>query len=362
MSKTIPSFRSGACFTLSVLVASGCTSLGPATIPRDRFDYSSAMDESWKRQVLLNIVRLRYLDPPSFVDVGQIVSGYSLSEGVNAGGQVAKGNPAPTFASIGGTAVFTDRPTITYTPLTGNRFVRGLMTPIAPEAMFYTIQSGWPADAILELTAISINGLKNEDLSIAGYRPPDPRFLRVAELMRKIQKSAAMGMKIVVDKDRHETRIITLRSAGMPEDVARDVAECRQLLGLKQDASEFNLVYGGAAGSDTEIAVQTRSLLHIFGAMAARTEVPSEHVREGRTPPGMSPAAIAALHRPTARIRCTKSRPSDAFVAIEYRDHWFWVDDRDLVSKRGFFLMMLLFTLADTGEKENLPLITISAQ
>jgi hypothetical protein len=49
-------------------------------------------------------------------------------------------------------------------------------------------------------------------------------------------------------------------------------------------------------------------------------------------------------------------------VTIRYRDHWFWIDDRDLQSKRAFAFMMMLFTLSETGEKENLPLITIPAQ
>jgi len=62
------------------------------------------------------------------------------------------------------------------------------------------------------------------------------------------------------------------------------------------------------------------------------------------------------------RINSGESKPSDAFVAINYRDHWFWIDDRDLKTKRTFAFMMLVFTLADTGEKENLPLITIPAQ
>ena len=43
----------------------------------DRFDYNNeTLTESCKRQILLNIVKMRYVDPVSFVDVGQIVTGY----------------------------------------------------------------------------------------------------------------------------------------------------------------------------------------------------------------------------------------------------------------------------------------------
>jgi len=61
-------------------------------------------------------------------------------------------------------------------------------------------------------------------------------------------------------------------------------------------------------------------------------------------------------------IRCSEEEPDDAFVAVEYRERWFWIDDRSLMSKRALVLLMMLFTLADTGKSENLPLITIPAQ
>lgn len=141
---------------LAVAAIGGCRSIGPATVARDRFDYSAAITESWKRQTLLNIVKLRYMDPPIFVDVGQIVSGYSLETTGTVAGTVAGPN-APDSLTLGVQGRFTDRPTITYTPMTGSRFVTGLMTPIPPESLFFAIQSGWPANAMLALGVAAIS-------------------------------------------------------------------------------------------------------------------------------------------------------------------------------------------------------------
>ncbi|MGD8502707.1 MAG: hypothetical protein PVH49_03790, partial [Syntrophobacterales bacterium] len=92
---------------VAILLLAGCASIGPRTIPRDRFDYASAISTSWKKQMLLNMVKIRYADIPVFVDVASVINQYALegeitlgaswSDGINGDGQ-----------NVGGTGKYRD--------------------------------------------------------------------------------------------------------------------------------------------------------------------------------------------------------------------------------------------------------------
>ena len=41
---------------LIVFLFTGCASIGPDSVVRDRSDYTAAISESWKRQMLFNMV------------------------------------------------------------------------------------------------------------------------------------------------------------------------------------------------------------------------------------------------------------------------------------------------------------------
>ena len=138
-------------FGLGLLLGvAGCASLGPGTVPRDRVDYISAIAGIWKEQTLLNVVRLRYGDAPSFADVSSVISGYTF-QGRPLGrcGQISS-NLTSTIPSnlvtVNGNATYIDRPTITYTPLAGDKFARSLLRPLPPNEIFELIQAGYPAD------------------------------------------------------------------------------------------------------------------------------------------------------------------------------------------------------------------------
>ena len=115
---------------MATLAVANCASIGPTTIKRDRTDYSGAIATSWKEQMLLNVVKFRYFDTPVFVDVSSVVSTQELS---TQGDATARLVPDPlttatrNFYNLGVTGKYTDRPTISYTPITGNRFINTLL-------------------------------------------------------------------------------------------------------------------------------------------------------------------------------------------------------------------------------------------
>jgi hypothetical protein len=265
------------------------------------------------------------------------------------------------FLPAGGQAIYTDRPTITYTPLTGQKFLRGLVTPIEPKNIFFMLQSGYAADFILGLTVESLNGVHNRSATAGTVREADPEFVRALQLMREVQVAGAVGMRVVENKDKTETAVMFFRRDNLPPDLSDELAEIRRLLKLPEGQQQFNLIYSPVLGATNELAVGSRSMVQIMAAMASYANVPELDLKEGRATPSVQ-ATNSAGNRDPVEIKCSKEKPADAFAAVPYRNHWFWVDDRDWRTKRAFTAIMFLFTMAETGADEKLPLITIPAQ
>lgn len=348
--------------SLVLITAGGCTHLGPKTVTVDRFDYGTAIADSWKQQTLLNIVKLRYMDLPVFMDVASVVSGYSVQTGVNINGTVSSDKAVQgNFAAVGGQAIFTERPTITYVPTTGDKFLRGLITPIDPKNVFFLLQSGYAADFILGLSVESLNGVRNRSTAGGVVREADPEFLRALVLLREVQTAGAFGMRVEEDKAKGSTGVVFFRRDDVPPDIAAKTAEIRRLLKLPPDREKFTLTYSPMRGTEGELAVNSRSMLQIMQAFASHLDVPEAHLKDRSAWRSVDDAGPEG--RPQGvRIHSGKVKPAAAFAAVSYRDYWFWVDNGDLQTKRALTVIMFFFTLSDTGTNEKLPLITIPAQ
>ena len=342
---------------IGILILSGCAGIGPTTVSRDRFDYTAAISESWKNQMLLNMVKMRYGDAPVFLDVSSVISQYQIT------GQVALGatvNNSPWSASetLGATGTYVDRPTITYSPIMGDKFARSLMSPIPPTAILSLIQTGYPVDYVFRLMVNEINGVRNRYGGQTRMRPADPEFYSLLEKMREIQKAGEIGMRFQkIDKE--AAAVLLFRGRRDPGIEALS-SEARKILGLDPSGTEFHVVYGAISRNDREIALLTRSILEVIIDLSADIEVPAADVQENRVNPTFGGGeGTGEKISPLIRIHNSAGKPGDSFISVRYRNSYFWIDDRDLGSKRIFSFLMFIFTLVETGEKGTAPVVTI---
>jgi hypothetical protein len=345
-------------------LAAACSSIGPATVPHDRIDYGSSIGNSWKEQTLLNIVKLRYADMPIFLEVAQVIAGYQLQSAVT--GSFTLGNFTASLIdrlTAAGTATagstYTDRPTVVYQPLTGVDFLKRLMTPVPPSSVLFMLQSGYSAERIMPIMLDSINGLNNESNRLR--RLADLNFTRLVELIREGQLAGAIQIRIERPKDGGESSVLIFGPSKDPQ-LADKGGEIKSILGIKSDLRELKVNYGGYSGKDDEIDMMTRSMLQIMLEFAAVVQVPEADVLEGKATPGLidTPGA-GALNGPPLRVLVTDAPPRDAHVAVQYDGRWFWISDTDIQSKYTFGIIMLLFSIADTGARGAAPVVTIPA-
>jgi hypothetical protein len=349
------------CLVLLGLI--GCTSIGPPTLRRDRLDYADAMADASKRETLLNIVKLRYGDTPSMVTVNQLVAGYTLEGRVNLGSDFFTN----TFdlgddvnVGVGGT--FADRPTITYTPIKGDDFARVMMNPIPPSELFAMVAAGMPADLTLGLGVQTLNGLRNRAVDARGITRVDARFAEVLELLGELRADGALGFRFDTETGPRTAYLLLDDREGHPLDPrARRLLE---LLGLDPALRSFPIRFGFSEGRAGEIRIYTRSLIEILTNLAAQVEVPEGDVAAGRTyATQTSPAELPSLPDLTVMSRPEQPWdafvPRDTFVAVKYRDSWYWIDNSDFDSKRVFTALMLLLNLVDKSGEAQLPVITI---
>jgi hypothetical protein len=341
---------------LSLLIA-GCASIGPPTLRRDRLDYADALADASKREALLNIVKLRYADAPSLVTVSQLVAGYTLEGRVELRSDFFTNSfdlADDVNFGIGGT--FSDRPTVTYTPIKGDDFARVMLTPIPPSELFAMLAAGAPADLTLGLGVQSINGLSNWTAEAGGDARVDAAFAEVLELLGALRRDGVLGFRF--DTQAGPRTVYLLLE--VPEDQALDPRARRllDLLGLDPALRSFPIRFGFGEPRPSEIRIYTRSLIEILSNLAAQVEVPPRNVAAGRTYPTQAgPAELPSL--PYLSVMARELRPFEAFVAVKYRGTWYWIDDRDFESKRVFSVLMLLLNLVDKGREVQLPVITI---
>ena len=180
----------------ALLTSSGC-SIGPTVLCTNFLHFNEAVAETENEQFLLNIVKLRYRDPPKSLAVGSLTNQMELDTAGPV--SLAAGLPqvlgrSQNIWTLAGT--YRDVPTISLSPLTGADYIVGMVTPVPLERI--VVQ--WPTRVgtsirLLALLAgkplYNMNGVENA-AHIAGQGgervPRYSEFLSVANTLGRASK------------------------------------------------------------------------------------------------------------------------------------------------------------------------------
>ncbi len=352
-----------------LLVAGGCSSLGARAMKGERTLLNTALQQTNDEQLLINLVRFRYGDTPAFLQVSSISSQLALDVGMSAGAELESSKPNRDLLLFGASAGYATRPTLSYVPLQGNEFIQQLLTPLTAEKILLLYRSGWHIKRLFTICVQEMNGLKNAPRASGptpGRAPEHEDFSKAVELLRELERRDLVSLvHVPLASGKDPARVVLHMD---PE--ARALPETRSLftlLNLSPNRSDFPLVYTQL--QETHLApvdvieIDTRSLLGVMFFLSNGVQVPEKDVKEGRvkvtsTESGKQFDWKAVLGN-YLTVHADYQSPSDTQLRVNYRGHWFYIDDRDMESKSTFTFLSQIFSL-QAGKAEGIvPVLTL---
>ena len=330
-----------------------------------RTAYNVAIQTTNSKQMLLNLVRLRYADSPLFLDVSSITTQTTFRTDVNPI------IPIPGFSQqnpfrLGGDFLWEDQPTITYVPLEGPAFATRLLRPIDLRTIQLLSYSGWDIDRIFRMMIQNFEDLANcpENTAPAPEQLSNYRlFVETSGLLRYFQRRGELQVGVKVKEAQEDSDEVSLQIS-FPQDgeqggrLAKLIHSNRKLQG--KYVKEIQLGFD----PDGRIGIMPRSILSCMYHLSQGVEVPQEHIDCGliRLPVcnmGEEDLDWQMIFCELISVHCCLHPPSSAFISVKYHDYWFYIDDCDLPSKRTFALLLQLYNLNAIVPKNRGPILSL---
>jgi hypothetical protein len=334
----------------TTMLASCYPKVGPHSLKTDSIQYNNAVQNSNDSQLLLNIVRMRYRDTPTFLQVGIISSAYEFKKSASAELDTPAGEG---IFKLG--VDLSEKPTVTYQPTRGEGYVKEFMAPISFEALLLLNSSGWPIDRILRCCVQRMNDLKNAPTASGPtpyYVPEFREFRELTEIFRQLEVHDGIDIVVVANPVTGKKEIVfELDPEIATEDQLRRVWE---LFDVEPGTMHIKFVpYHGQKRARNEVMVQTRSPISVLYFLSQAVNVPLRDEYSGLVTTTIDEhgngfdwnevlEGIMTIRSGSCSLPevCQNRR-----IKVRYRGVEFYIDDRDLDSKATFSMISQLLAL-----------------
>ena len=365
------SFRILSFPVLACICCFGCQPLGSKVINETHPAYNCAMGSVIDRQMLSNLVRLRYRENPTFLDISSITE--SREDSINFGFDkeelsytTTNSNSISRSFMFGPKAMvgFNQKPTISYKPLRGKEFIKQLMTPIPLNAVLGLSRSGWKIERVFNTCVERINDVENAPNASGPTpwnKPEYEAFYNTTAILKRLEERRCVS--IGRDPSDGKKLVLSFKDDGSWRE---DIRELKNILGIDSNKNEYCFSTNFLKRQGDVIAVQTRSLMGVLFYLSHAVEVPEEDVSNGFVQVTVDKSGevfdwTANASGTLLKVHCSDKRPEHAYVSTRYRGHWFYINDNDLHSKSTFMFISTLFNLqaGEASSADIAPTLTI---
>ncbi|HEV3164014.1 MAG TPA: hypothetical protein VGZ22_08275 [Isosphaeraceae bacterium] len=387
---------------------SGC--LGPRALEQTRLRYDQVVHETSDQQWLRNLVRLRYGESPTFLDVAAVTSQFEVNGGATMTGGRERASPnLSLFGNL--SSQFRDAPTLSYVPRAQTELTRAMLAPVGITALGLMANTAWSYESVLRLIVSEANDLPNApgaDRLIPEQVPLDSGFLEIARAAGRLRTSRIVALMPtdhtdVVSAPISEDRVsasdlvaaadkkLEFKPSAKPANVVLtrtdpayslaiaphalgdpDVLNLVQLLHLFPNRSQYGVKRVDRTTADPlqplgdlndQISVKTRTILEMMIYLSKGVDVPDEHLCRGlaiQTPgPDGTLFDWTQVTSGLFHVCVQKKRPKEAAVAIEYRGYWYYIADSDHLSKATMTLIQAILNVQLSEPKQSGPILTL---
>jgi len=339
-------------------LSTGCNLAGPSALTSGRLAYNEVIRQTEMEQLLLNIVRMRFVEPPFFIQVGSVTAQYSLEGEFGLNATVPNQNTSASSFGPNFKTKYTEKPTVSLSPLSGDRFSAALFEPINPETLLLLSYSGWGLERLLLVCVNHLNRLPNSPYTLPGGQAYGLRdFRRAAKLLGELQLEGRASLLLeqkVPQKAGRRHLVLSLADDGDPR-----LAEVRKLLELDPDQTRVLLRFGFVpAETRDEISFGTRSFMRTLSILCRGVEVPPE--QRNQTFSDGPETDWQAVFANNWRVG-SGDLDAPPLVEVEFRGATYWISSTDLETKATFQLLNQLYAIQTGNLAARVPLITLSA-
>lgn len=382
-----------------IAALAGCQSIGPDKLVDTHQGYNDAVQLAMSREMVLNIVRLRFGDSVQFLEVSQINAAFSV--GASAGGTVGNiGGAGSAVGSITGSVSYSDSPNLTFMPRDDDQAHRDMLLPIhLYDAITFVNRGGSYDMSFLALITSGINdapdipgpngelygkrldalrALVDSDLAWIGH---GKRWVPKSALPIAVEEITAFdhvwatnnnwqwvnaepyigkaGQGKALMAYEYHTPLLVLRD---PDD--REAQEHVRSLGLVPGKREYlirsvndEIALGDLGAPPAGIYLGFRSLKEIMGIVSEYVEVPASLAEKDVVPPDRY---LRTGERTLPfKVRSAKEEPQDQQYKAMAHGYWFWIDESDHKSKAVLEALNYLFVSQSGASKPGDPILTL---